>query len=308
VTFTLTVRNNGDADAENVVVEDVLPAFLDITGVAVSPLGPSVTIVGNTVTIGFGTLTPTDLYTVTISTVVNALASPPGGTNIATLTTDSDDDNLDNNEASAPLAIVVPGEPEAPATGFQPGRLTVLPSAPSDQPYVSYGDLSLEIPALDVEAQIVGVPRSRGGWEVAWLWDQAGYLNGTAFPTWPGNSVITAHVTLPDGTDGPFAGLERLRYGDVVILYGWGLRYVYAIREVDLVEADDPSIFRHEERTWVTLLTCYDYDAEVGAYRLRVAAHAVLLAIEQDGVPSGWNYDASGLPPGGKAHSAPGSK
>jgi LPXTG-site transpeptidase (sortase) family protein len=292
------VGNNGDADAENVVVVDTLPAFLDITGVAVSPLGPSVTIGTNTVTIGFDTLSPGEDYIVTISTVVNGLASPPGGTNIAELTTDSADDNPDNNEASATIAIVAPGEPEAPATGFTPGRRTVLPPAPKDLPYVSYGDLWLEIPALRVETPILGVPRSRAGWEVTWLWDQAGYLNGTAFPTWSGNSVITAHVTLPDGTVGPFAGLERLRYGDLVVIHGWGLGHIYEIREVDVVAADDPSIFRHEERPWVTLLTCYDYDERLGAYRLRVAAHAVLLAIEQDGTPSEWNYGASGLPGG----------
>jgi YD repeat-containing protein len=93
-----------------------------------------------------------------------------------------------------------------------------------------------------------------------------------------------------------------------VIIHGWGLRYIYGIREVDVVAADDPSIFRHEERTWVTLLTCYDYDEESEAYRLRVAAHAVLLRIEQDGTPSEWSYDASGLPIGAKMQSALGPK
>jgi LPXTG-site transpeptidase (sortase) family protein len=287
VTFTLVVTNNGNADADNVVVTDLLPTFLDITGVVVSPSGPAVTIAGSTVTIDFGTLAPSDVYTVAITTVVNSLATPPGGTNIATLTTTSEPDaDPDNNQASATLTIVVPGAPEAPGTGFAPGRLTVLPPAPPAHSYASYGDLWLEIPALGVEIPIVGVPGSAADWDVTWLWDRAGYLNGTAFPTWPGNSVITAHVSLPSGSEGPFAGLERLRYGQAVIIHGWGLRHIYEIRGVNLVTADDPSIFRHEERPWVTLVTCYGYDEGLATYRWRVAAHAVLVAIEQDDGPS----------------------
>jgi LPXTG-site transpeptidase (sortase) family protein len=297
VTFTLVVTNNGNADADNVVVTDVLPAFLDVTSVVVSPPGPTVGVSGNTVTIGFGTLAPNDVYTVTIRTLVNSLASPPGGTNIATLTTSSPDADLDNNQDSATLTIVVPGAPQAPGTGFAPGRITVLPLGPG-QPYVSYGDLWLEIPALGVEVPILGIPQSADGWDVTWLWDGAGYLNGTAFPTWSGNSVITAHVSLPNGTEGPFAELSRLRFGQPVIIRAWGLRYIFEIREVDLVAADDPSIFRHEDRPWVTLLTCHSYDEQAGSYRLRVAAHAVLVAIEQDDAPSAWTPTAVGRVPG----------
>jgi len=287
VTFTLSVTNNGDADADNVMVTDELPLFLSITEVVVAPSGPPVTILGNTVTVDFDTLSPTEVYTVTITTIVNSLASPPGGTNIATLTTDSPDADPDNNQASATLMIVLPGAPEAPGTGFAPGRLTVLPSLPSDWAYATYGELRLEIPALGVEMPILGIPRTASGWDVTWLWDQAGYLNGTAFPTWSGNSVITGHVSLPDGSEGPFAGLEQLRFGQAVIIHGWGLRHIYEIRGVDLVTAEDPTIFRHEERPWVTLLTCYGYDEWRDTYRLRVAAHAVLVSIEVDDVPSG---------------------
>jgi LPXTG-site transpeptidase (sortase) family protein len=292
VTFTLVVSNNGNASAANVEVTDTLPSFLDITGVVVAPPGPGVTVVGNTITIDFGTVAPNDVYTVTITTLVNSLATPPGGTNIATLTTTSPDADPDNNQDSAELTIVVPGAPQAPGTGFSPGRITYLPLPLPDPPYISYGDLRLEIPSMGVDIPILGVPRTDTGWDVTWLWDEAGYLNGTAFPTWSGNSVITAHVSLPDGNEGPFAGLDRLRYGEQVILHGWDLRYIYEIREVDRIPADDPSIFRHEDRSWVTLVTCYGYDEEAGSYRLRVAAHAVLVAIEQDDAPSARPFPA----------------
>ncbi len=282
VTFTLLVTNNGNADAENVQVTDVLPTFLDVISVVVSPPGPTVDIMGSTVTIDFGTLSPDETYSVTITTLVNSLASPPGGVNVATLTTSSPDSDPANNQASAAIAIVQAGAPAAPETGFAPGQISFVLPAPAANPYRSYGTLWLEIPALEVKIPILGVPQLTTGWDVTWLWDQAGYLIGTAFPTTSGNSVLTAHVWLASGKEGPFYGLQMLRYGQPVIVHAWGLRYVYAVREVDLVAAQDPSIFRHEERPWITLVTCHDYDERLAAYRQRVAVHAVLVAIEDE--------------------------
>jgi LPXTG-site transpeptidase (sortase) family protein len=115
------------------------------------------------------------------------------------------------------------------------------------------------------------------------LGDLAGYLNGTAFPTWAGNSVITAHVTLSSGEEGPFTNLKALRFGDRVIVHGWGERYIYEIRSLDLVSPAERDVFRHEERSWITLVTCHGYDEREAAYRWRVAVRAVLVAIEDEG-------------------------
>jgi LPXTG-site transpeptidase (sortase) family protein len=233
------------------------------------------------VTIDFAVVAPTDVFTVTIVTVVNSSATPPGGPNDVTLAADVDD-NLFNNVDSTPLGIVVPGL-EAPETGFAPGRLTNLPPQPLEDSYVAYGDLQLEIPTIGVDTTIVGVPRSGGGWDVTWLGTQAGYLNGTAFPTWTGNSVITAHLTLANGQAGPFADLKSLRFGDRVIIHAWGLRHIYEIREIDLVSPADRDVFRHEERAVLTLVTCHGYDEREATYRWRALARAVLIAIEGEG-------------------------
>jgi uncharacterized repeat protein (TIGR01451 family) len=121
VVFTLNVFNNGDTDADNVIVTDVVPGFLTINSVVIAPPGPTFGIVGNTITMDFGTLPPTDFstvpptnfFTVTITTTVNSSATPPGGTNNVTLTTDSLDEDLTNNFDSAPIGIVA----ELPETG-----------------------------------------------------------------------------------------------------------------------------------------------------------------------------------------------
>lgn len=296
VIFTLNVFNNGDTDALNVVVTDVIPGFLTINNVSVSPAGPVPTITGNTITINFFTLEPTESFTVTITTTVNSSASPPGGTNNVTLSTDSPDADLTNNSDSAAIGIFA----ALPDTGFAPGRITTLGAQPDSLRYREHGDLWLEIPTLGVETAIVGVPLSEDGWDVSWLWDQAGYLYGTAFPTWRGNSVITGHVFLPSGLPGPFASLRNLRFGEQVIVHAWGLRYIYEVQSVEYVVPDDPEVFRSEELSWVTLVTCSSYDQARDEYRMRVAARAVLVAIEGDspsgGTSSVWSGNQIDLP------------
>jgi LPXTG-site transpeptidase (sortase) family protein len=281
VLFTLVITNNGNTVATNVRVVDPIPPFLTVTNVVSSPPETADNTVGNTVDLLYATVDPTDVFTITITTVVNASATPPGGPNNVTLTADADDD-LTNNTDSTPITIVDPNR-EAPETGFAPGRRTSLPVQAEEDSYLALGDLRLEIPSLGVEATIIGVPETGSGWDVTWLWRDAGYLNGTAFPTWKGNSVITAHVTLPTGDAGPFADLKSLRFGDRVVIHAWGLDHIYEIREVDLVSPFDRDIFRHEESSWITLVTCHGFDERENAYRWRVAARAVLISIESAG-------------------------
>jgi hypothetical protein len=78
--------------------------------------------------------------------------------------------------------------------------------------------IQLKIPRLGVEMAVVGVPEVGGGWDVSWLGDQAGYLEGTAFPTLPGNSVIAGQVYEAYENPGPFACLYRLSFDDQIVL------------------------------------------------------------------------------------------
>src|SRR5258706_799970 len=95
-----------------------------------------------------------------------------------------------------------------PKTGFAPNRITSPPAQPANRAYAKLSDLWLEIPALKVKTDIVGVPESPNGWDVGWLGNSAGWLNGTAFPSWEGDSVVTGHVTNANGLPGPFANLK----------------------------------------------------------------------------------------------------
>ena len=168
-----------------------------------------------------------------------------------------------------------------PATGFAPQVVTDL----SHTPYVNYtatGDITLEIPSLGVTLPIVGVPLQNGAWNVAWLSKQVGWLQGTAFPSWSGNSVLTGHVYDANGLPGPFVNLNKLKYGDTIIIHVYGQRYIFEVSTNLVVVPKDTSILRHEEKSVLTLVTCKEYDEKTNTYKKRVAVRAVLMKVEWD--------------------------
>ncbi|MEA3349154.1 MAG: choice-of-anchor D domain-containing protein, partial [Chloroflexota bacterium] len=172
--------------------------------------------------------------------------------------------------------------PEIPATGFPPGVVTAIEDQPIEKAYQGLGDFWLAIPSLGVELPIVGIPLTEDGWDVTWLGDAAGYLEGTAFPTWVGNTAITAHVYLSDGSPGPFVDLQTLSWGDEVVIHAWGMRHIYEVRDVTQVTAGDLSDLPHEDSDTLTLITCRGYNANADAYRWRVVVRAVLVDVEAE--------------------------
>jgi len=164
-----------------------------------------------------------------------------------------------------------------PLTGFAPNAVTELDSAKRP----AYGPtlLTIEIPSIKVNAPVVGIQLKAGSWDVSWLANQAGWLEGTAYPTWSGNSVITAHVVNADGKPGLFARLNKVRIGDYIFLYQSGYRYTYQIVSNKYVRPDDITVLKHEEKAYITLITCDDYDEETMTYLRRSVVRAVLIDV-----------------------------
>jgi LPXTG-site transpeptidase (sortase) family protein len=164
-----------------------------------------------------------------------------------------------------------------PVTGFTPNMVTKL-EASSDSAYDAMS-LTMEIPVIKVKTSIVGVELRKVGWDVSWLQDQAGWLDGTAYPTWKGNSVLTAHVVNADGKPGVFYGLKYLGVGEYIFIYNSGYRYTYKVVSNEFVQPDDINVLRHEEKAYLTLVTCDTYDEKTGTYLRRVAVRAVLVEV-----------------------------
>jgi LPXTG-site transpeptidase (sortase) family protein len=205
------------------------------------------------------------------------------------------------------LSLFALGVAPLPDTGFAPGVEHALPAQPAEKAYVDLlgvtaseawqsprqggdrfvvqstprGDnFVLEIPSLGLELPIVGVPLSEDGWDVRWLGSQAGWLQGTAFPTWAGNTAITAHVWDADNNPGPFVDLGTLQHGDEIIIHAWGLVHTYEVRGVERVRPDDLRALPHEDYDVLTLLTCQGFDETSKAYDWRLAVRAVLMDVE----------------------------
>jgi LPXTG-site transpeptidase (sortase) family protein len=164
-----------------------------------------------------------------------------------------------------------------PVTGFAPDIVTPL----NGMPHPRYGPtaLQIEIPVIGVDTSIVGVQIQDGGWNISWLQDQVGWLNGTAYPTRTGNSVLTAHAVDADGKPGTFAKLKYLGKGEFIYLYDAGYRYTYQVISNQAARPDDSTVLAHLEKPYLTLITCDQYDVKSNSYLQRVAVRAKLVDV-----------------------------
>jgi LPXTG-site transpeptidase (sortase) family protein len=177
------------------------------------------------------------------------------------------------------LSLFIVGLPDYPLTGFAPGAVTELAEQPAAAAYAAT-DMQLSIPELGVETGIVGVPQTPEGWDVSWLGGQAGYLYGSAYPTWEGHTVLTAHVWGADNQPGPFYGLKDLQHGDQITISYFGQIYTYEVRSNRLITPRGAAQFEHSEYDLLTLITCESFDLLSGDYRQRRVVTAVLIRVD----------------------------
>jgi len=169
-----------------------------------------------------------------------------------------------------------------PNTGFAPHKVTSLPAPPVSLAYSELGSLWLEIPSQDIKSAIVGVPKTDKGWDTSWLANDTGWLNGTAFPTWAGNSVLTAHVTNASGLPGPFSNIKNLKYGDQIIVNLYAQQYIFEVRSTRLSRPTATSFaLEHlEDYAFLTLITCQGYNSLTDSYFFRRIVRAVLVSVK----------------------------
>jgi LPXTG-site transpeptidase (sortase) family protein len=207
------------------------------------------------------------------TSIVDVARNPlNGGTdaiyNITVLPASDDDD------------VTIDSSTILPNSGFAPGKITPLAKQPIEKAYANT-DLILEIPSLGVKTSIVGIPQVDNEWDVSWLGKNAGYLYGSAYPTWEGNTVLTGHVWNADNTPGIFANLKTLKYGDQFYIHAYGKVYTYEVRENRQVNARKATtVFKSEELDWVTLLTCEGYNPKGDTYTSRRMVRAVLIDVK----------------------------
>jgi LPXTG-site transpeptidase (sortase) family protein len=162
-----------------------------------------------------------------------------------------------------------------PDTGFAPDQRLVQPVY-QGQNTLQTETLWLEIPALSLQVGILGVPREGNGWDLSWLGDTVGHLQGTAYPLWLGNTVISGHVTLPGGNPGPFSEIQKLKQGDILIIHSSGITYIYEVQHVYQTSPSNLNVLKRSyDHDWLTLITCSRYDSQEKTYQSRTIVVAV---------------------------------
>ncbi|MEO7912959.1 MAG: DUF11 domain-containing protein [Roseiflexaceae bacterium] len=126
ITFTIRVTNNGPNTADDVVVTDPIPDYLDV--IEATTTRGDVSSNGRTVIVAIGKVPAGDQVTIRIRVRVNERAEPASvGRNTVSLTTSSAGDNPSNNSSDVTFNIVGPATPTVPA--LTPSALALTPVA-----------------------------------------------------------------------------------------------------------------------------------------------------------------------------------
>ena len=154
-----------------------------------------------------------------------------------------------------------------PVTGFKAGVVTDMKNVPHE-PIWQQAISPLKFRLWEFKNSRSWVCRE--GWDVERLLARrpGRVAEGSAFPSWNGNSVLTAHVYRFNGQPVPLINLINIKYGDRVIVHAFGQKYTFVVQTSMSVVPTDRSVMKHEEKPWLTLVTCRDYDEKTDTYLL----------------------------------------
>jgi len=138
----------------------------------------------------------------------------------------------------------------------------------------------LVIPALDLDAPVRFIPFNGMTWRVDTLESQIAWLGDTGWPGLGGNIGLAGHVSLKDGSDGPFRNLSKLKAGDIVQLYTSQKVYTFRISDLDKVAGGDISVVDQTDGVHLTLITCADWDKQLQTYLSRVIVNSELVDVQ----------------------------
>jgi len=178
--------------------------------------------------------------------------------------------------------------PEAPILPWE-DELESLPDFPIPEPVIPEGlaedddepDASpavrLIIPRIGVDNIIKYVPFEDFTWLISGLKEEIAWMGNTSWPGLGSNTGLAGHVSLGDGSDGPFRDLADLEAGDEVIVYTEKRMYFYQVRERLTVNDVDMSVVYPSEGSQVSLITCSDWSSDLRTYLHRLVVIADLV-------------------------------
>lgn len=136
------------------------------------------------------------------------------------------------------------------------------------------------IPALGLDTVVKYVPFDGFTWMIGGLRQEVAWMGDTSWPGLGANTGLAGHVTLADGSDGPFRYLADLQSGDIVTLYTEKNVYTYQVREQKVSGVSDFSVVSVTEKPQITLITCTNWSDELKLYKDRLIVAADLVKVE----------------------------
>lgn len=164
--------------------------------------------------------------------------------------------------------------PNTPSLIETPTEATGSPVLPTTTPE-SRLPARLLIPKLNVDEAIVDVPIVNGEWDISGLGSQVGWLTTTGQQ--PGGDwamAFVGHVSLENGTSGPFGYLWQLRVGAEIIFQRGSTQYVYALAEKRDVGEEAVKELYVADGYQIVLMTCDNWDFANWRYTERLLALA----------------------------------
>lgn len=135
------------------------------------------------------------------------------------------------------------------------------------------------IPALGVDTVVKYVPFDGLTWLVSGLRQEVAWMGDTSWPGLEGNTALAGHVSLWDGSDGPFRHIHKLAPMDEIVVHTDENIYTYRVRESLVVAEADLSILEPVAGKQLTLITCTGWNPEVSLYLERLAVIAELAEV-----------------------------
>ena len=186
-----------------------------------------------------------------------------------------------NNPPEAPVIdpqFPFPGGPEEleslPEFAIPTPTVVITPAADGSiaKPPDTTAITRLVIPALGVDNIVKYVPYDGATWLISGLQDEIAWMGDTSWPGLGSNTALAGHVTLRDGSDGPFRYLNDLLAGDVVKVYTEENVYTYQVREQRIINDYDLSAVGASDTSQLTLITCSGWDSEIRLYVSRLVS------------------------------------
>ena len=161
---------------------------------------------------------------------------------------------------------------ELPATGFPTSFRMPLAVRPDELKYADLG-MTLQIPALEVSVDLVGVPQVGNDWAIEWLGANAGILSGTSEPG-RGYTMIAGHNHLNESEMGPFRNIGSLKqYDTIYITLENGMNLPFSVYANELLRPDDYEEIAKialEDPNSIVLVTCENESKDGGYLNRRV--------------------------------------